>query len=249
MAKNNPNSIFFKKKFPEWKSSDSDILQCQAKGFMPPGCSLWRSNFRGSSCTWLRVVGTVPADPDLAVPAPVWDRARPGLGSSVTRGWLFFLVFPWLSSKYVCVFPFGVDVCDRRECVRALAPVLASGGIGTCRRTAASRCPGLSMGEIAKPHAGRLCRTRGNATCPCTPCQRRPAPSVAFFEYAGGPTRQGVARASSAPRLTGGAQLLGASLPENIDLPRSSLHELDQLLLFGGPWNSSRGDKGCQARF
>ena len=49
-SKSNPKSIFYGRKFPgEWKTSASDISQSVAKTCLPPGASIWRSNFRGGS--------------------------------------------------------------------------------------------------------------------------------------------------------------------------------------------------------
>ncbi len=47
-SKSNPRSIFYQRKGPsEFETSESDISQMEAKTFLPPGASIWRSNYRG----------------------------------------------------------------------------------------------------------------------------------------------------------------------------------------------------------
>ena len=48
-SKSHPRSVFYKKAFPkEWRTSDNDTSQAEAKTFLPPTASIWRSNYRGA---------------------------------------------------------------------------------------------------------------------------------------------------------------------------------------------------------
>ena len=51
IGKANPNSPFYKAAFPKsFAHGKNDLTQKAAKQFMPPHCSIWRSNYRGASC-------------------------------------------------------------------------------------------------------------------------------------------------------------------------------------------------------
>ena len=54
VGKTNPKSPWFGIKYPlEMVFSTSDVTQLLAKQFLPPHCSIWRSNYRGAWCPWL----------------------------------------------------------------------------------------------------------------------------------------------------------------------------------------------------
>ena len=59
-SKANPRSPFYKREFPkEFKRSENDMTQKQARVFLPPGCSIWRSNYRGACLAQIATPGRI----------------------------------------------------------------------------------------------------------------------------------------------------------------------------------------------
>ena len=87
VSKSNPNSVFYKIAFPkEFKVGEEDMSQADAKKFLPPQSSLWRSNYRGA---WhYHVAGHRRA----SVP---WSRynnnSRMALQEALKGAWTLFL--------------------------------------------------------------------------------------------------------------------------------------------------------------
>ena len=158
----NVKSIFYKKKWPQWKSSTSDIAQAQAKLYLPPGTSIWRSNYRGSSAPWLFVSlpGCVHL-PELHDPqSSTSDWPFASLHAEQGRHSALFRAGSALAGYAGCL----CIVCGNCLCALMCSPFFISGGTGTCHRTGAAAFPGPSIAGTARRHALKRCVTRGGAT-------------------------------------------------------------------------------------